>query len=493
MLNIKQNKAFTLVELIVVITIISILGTIAFISLQWYNIDARNSNRVTDIKSVETSLELFVLDTSKYPIPDSYTGVTLSWELLWYAWDIDDGILVNLWRLSNIPKDPKNWNNISYSTTYSRSEYQLKYELELANNSHVMSQSYANDTIPLIRGKYNSLFLVSSSWSYYAVPSLHSDGTIFSLNKTKINFIIKDLWVNKDNIKSNLDNFSLALQSAYSGAIEINSDWVYEQLLSVDSWNLNDLEELATLLTWISSGPSDGICGGDNGLWFLIPPTNLCSLGLATAVIDNWAGSTYSWDCGWVNWWNNKSCSANNINMTSCQEILADNPSSTDGIYQISLLEGNINVYCDMTTDGGWWTLTAVTWSSSNTTNLSPLMWNNATWVLTDPNQNSPAKLSFVNWNEIWSLVRWKNNTVTFYSKHGTWAITVNGWIPAYNSEPIPSCSLDGVSFTPGRWYHIVDCFDLNSNAVGMYWNSYWNWWWSFYTLNTIGWTAWVR
>ena len=56
MLNIKQNKAFTLVELIVVITIISILGTIAFISLQWYNIDARNSNRVTDIKSVEIDI-----------------------------------------------------------------------------------------------------------------------------------------------------------------------------------------------------------------------------------------------------------------------------------------------------------------------------------------------------------------------------------------------------------------------------------------------------
>ena len=47
------NKAFTLVELIVVVTILAILGTIAFISLQGYSKDARNSTRIVDMKSVE--------------------------------------------------------------------------------------------------------------------------------------------------------------------------------------------------------------------------------------------------------------------------------------------------------------------------------------------------------------------------------------------------------------------------------------------------------
>jgi len=41
----KKKKAFTLVELIVVITILTILGTIAFISLQGYSRDARDSTR----------------------------------------------------------------------------------------------------------------------------------------------------------------------------------------------------------------------------------------------------------------------------------------------------------------------------------------------------------------------------------------------------------------------------------------------------------------
>jgi len=65
----KQKKAFTLVELIVVITILAILSTIAFISLTGYSKSAKNSTRIADINSIEKALELFALNTSKYPVP----------------------------------------------------------------------------------------------------------------------------------------------------------------------------------------------------------------------------------------------------------------------------------------------------------------------------------------------------------------------------------------------------------------------------------------
>jgi len=48
----KQTQAFTLVELIVVITILAILGTIAFINLQWYSWSARDSKRESDISNI---------------------------------------------------------------------------------------------------------------------------------------------------------------------------------------------------------------------------------------------------------------------------------------------------------------------------------------------------------------------------------------------------------------------------------------------------------
>lgn len=47
-----MKRAFTLVELIVVITILAILWTIWFISLSWYSAEARDSKRITESKSL---------------------------------------------------------------------------------------------------------------------------------------------------------------------------------------------------------------------------------------------------------------------------------------------------------------------------------------------------------------------------------------------------------------------------------------------------------
>jgi len=75
----KQKYAFTLVELIVVITILAILWTIAFISLQWYSKQARDSTRISDLSSMKTSLELFNLEAWKFPVTTDWFIVTYSW------------------------------------------------------------------------------------------------------------------------------------------------------------------------------------------------------------------------------------------------------------------------------------------------------------------------------------------------------------------------------------------------------------------------------
>ncbi len=59
-----KNQAFTLVELIVVITILAILGTIAFISLQGYSQDAKNSKVTSDISSISQKINIRTTDVA---------------------------------------------------------------------------------------------------------------------------------------------------------------------------------------------------------------------------------------------------------------------------------------------------------------------------------------------------------------------------------------------------------------------------------------------
>ena len=75
-MNIQKQKAFTLVELIVVITILAILWTIAFMSFQWYSKDARDSVRASDVSRLTTSFELYNVSSWIYPVPSWNQDVT---------------------------------------------------------------------------------------------------------------------------------------------------------------------------------------------------------------------------------------------------------------------------------------------------------------------------------------------------------------------------------------------------------------------------------
>lgn len=46
------KMAFTLVELVIVITILGILWVIAFLSLQWYSESSRDSVRLSDLSNI---------------------------------------------------------------------------------------------------------------------------------------------------------------------------------------------------------------------------------------------------------------------------------------------------------------------------------------------------------------------------------------------------------------------------------------------------------
>jgi len=171
----NKIQAFTLVELIVVITILAILWTIAFISLQWYASQARDSKRLSDIQNIKTSLELFSLNTWKYPFPDNSNEVTYNLSLLWKQWVVWDNVTTNLSRnLNTKPLDPLTEKEYTYSVTHNQLEYELLsiYESDLVSSNTLLNQAKAeNRAYPKVDWTYNWVFIKITDY-YIPTPSI---------------------------------------------------------------------------------------------------------------------------------------------------------------------------------------------------------------------------------------------------------------------------------------------------------------------------------
>lgn len=81
--NRKYIAGFTLVELIVVITILIILGTIAFVSLGGFSGSARDSSRVSDLTSISKGMDITYIKQGTYPAPSGAISVTFSGATVW--------------------------------------------------------------------------------------------------------------------------------------------------------------------------------------------------------------------------------------------------------------------------------------------------------------------------------------------------------------------------------------------------------------------------
>ena len=171
----QKIQAFTLVELIVVIVILAVLWTIAFISLQSYSESARDSTRVADISKMKTSLELFQIDAWKYPLPTESFEVTYSGWLIWTQWNMWDQVITNLKNLNKKPVDPLRYSEYTYSVLNTRQEYEIGAILEWWWLSLNIQSYAATDVDAYISWTYNGLIAkVSTGATTYvlAVPTI---------------------------------------------------------------------------------------------------------------------------------------------------------------------------------------------------------------------------------------------------------------------------------------------------------------------------------
>ena len=158
---IKQLKNwFTLVELIVVITILAILWTIGFLSLQWYSSTSRNSVRLSNIWSMKTWLELFHLQAWKYPDPTDGTWVTYGWWTVWTQWTFWDSVILNIPSLNNKPIDPLSEVEYAYSVLTWKQEFELAWSMEW--------DLIAWNIIWWVNASWTRVWTAYSAWNYNA-------------------------------------------------------------------------------------------------------------------------------------------------------------------------------------------------------------------------------------------------------------------------------------------------------------------------------------
>lgn len=104
----KQNIAFTLVELIVVITILSVLATIWFVSLTWYSQEAKDATKTADLVNIWRWIWIGVLSWKSFNT-SKLTDVSYAHHpapLTVKIWELTQWVVP--W-LSDTPVDPYTW------------------------------------------------------------------------------------------------------------------------------------------------------------------------------------------------------------------------------------------------------------------------------------------------------------------------------------------------------------------------------------------------
>ncbi len=210
----NYKKAFTLVELIVVITILWVLATVAFVSFQWYTVVSRDTKRISDISMVAKWLQVYLAANSLVPEP-SQTKTTVNFsgsELFtqWYAWESVNNQL----RVSDA-LDPKNGTYYLYTVNNNNTKYQVTWFLE-----QMQARSVLN----------NKIFAVDYS-DKYIYSQWQTVGVLFDIDNTPI----QELWNNYVELKDNTTEYKASLSKNNI----ISSSWVDLKIQIV--WAQNNL------------------------------------------------------------------------------------------------------------------------------------------------------------------------------------------------------------------------------------------------------------
>lgn len=159
-----KKNAFTLVELIVVTTILAVLATVAFISFVWYNSHAKDSKVISDISNIYTGLSIWKAKSWSIPVSatskEVYQDNTLN--IISYQWEVTAKIRGDIWISSDwIDSDGSNYKLI---VNGSKRYYSVEWKL---SESTDITRSVKNIWDEIIFYKWDNLLSAyTASWDY---------------------------------------------------------------------------------------------------------------------------------------------------------------------------------------------------------------------------------------------------------------------------------------------------------------------------------------
>ena len=497
----QKTHWFTLVELIIVITILAILWTIAFISLQGYSTDARDSTRISDLSIMKTSLEIFQLDNWKYPIPTNWVDITYSWAVVWNQWIFWETVYANVDKLDKIPTDPNTNKQYTYSITANKTEYQLWWLLEwgniainnkkyIKNNIISYTKAWTTEATAYVTWNYNWLMTKSNSWTLCNIVSVP---TIIT-NDTSVTDL-QEIAENNSFVYRWYKNLPASFKSS-----KFKHDWWFNfkpnnLIAYTDTWSCtvisqnNFNSERAQLIKWLQNAYSWTILWNDEKISKILAldinennPSNEV-INYANNLVNNSFWSKL------IVWTNNQTLVINN-NTTLSEtnyRISYDNPFYFSVNWMSTMDKNWLKLFHFPASNICYWkTVVCNAWLNQTECNRSCDQANNSTYeittwttwmkydLLTPYIVNNVSTLSYyASWYEsIKDFELYGSNNNTDFTKLWTWTHIESG---AYYNTNINNTTayryyrFDILSHYPWNWWNNRYLRDLKLNSIESY------------------------
>jgi len=471
---------FTLVELLVVITLLTILWTIAFIYFESSLAESRDAKREWDMLQIVTTLELYETENSEFPEPFDATNITYSWSAVAWKqgtfWESTTRDLKVFW--SEIPVDPLHKNEYAYSVTARNDEYQIaaiKETLEQEEGiwelafSLLWEAQAASIETAYVLWDYNGFMVKAREWwveYFIATPSIISNDIT--------NPDVIDIVTNQKLVYNEFFN----LPHSYIDYMDVDG-WFNFNVSDpiVFSWSSSELKSEQELLDF------------NERLKYVYATTPTESFDKYVSILEK-DGLTS------LKWFLTRKFKIQFRTYFNCKDILDDGLADGDRMYTIDPdgpeWSPAYEVFCDMTTEGwGWtrvwdnhvtngdfssglWILNAIE-NTDDTHEIVPLAtpvdenefalhqtWNyssNYQVSFDDPSILKPGyEVRMSLWRSdygSWAVNSWENDTVVMWWKSTPWTLWTCTWWSYCYFQNFNSKMANSENF--GVWWNLTD------------------------------------